>query len=90
MCRFVAKNLAAQGVGRTIIVEAVYTRGEEKPIFLRARTGEGKEISKSILDAYDFRPTAVIERLDLRRPIYKATASYGHFGHAEFPWEKVG
>ena len=44
-------------------------------------------ISQAIQDVFDMRPAAIIERLNLLRPIYRATAAYGHFGHAEFPWE---
>ena len=57
--------------------------------------GTGKysdeEISKAVNEIFDLRPAAIIEKLDLRRPIYKATAAYGHFGRTdiELPWEKT-
>ncbi|MEI7740894.1 MAG: methionine adenosyltransferase domain-containing protein [bacterium] len=89
MCRFAAKNLVAMGAGRTVMIEAIYSRGEEKPVFLRARTGEGKDLTETVKEKFDFRPASILERLDLRRPIYKATACYGHFGRNEFPWEKL-
>jgi len=88
MARFAAKTLCAKGLGRSIMVDVVYARGEERPIYLKARTGEGKDLTNQ-LASFDFRPSAILERLDLRRPIYRATACYGHFGREGFPWEKV-
>lgn len=89
MCRFVAKQCVARGVAKTVLIDATYARGTDVPIFLRARTGEGKDVTAALNGKYDFRPDAVIERLALRAPIYRATASYGHFGSEEFPWEKI-
>ena len=61
-------------------------KNTERPLSIAA-----KELEKMLLASFDFRPAAIIEKLDLRRPIYKKTAAYGHFGRddADFPWEKV-
>ena len=88
-CRYVAKNLVARGVGRAVMVDAVYARGVDAPVSVRARTGEGKEIPKEHLAKFDFRPAAILDRLGLRKPLYKSTACYGHFGRDGFPWEKI-
>ena len=48
-----------------------------------------EEIANIVLKEFDLRPAAIIEKLDLRKPIYKGTASYGHFGKSEFSWEKL-
>ena len=75
---------------------AAYAIGVAKPVSVRVDTfGTGTmpdaELEKMLLASFDFRPAAIIEKLDLRRPIYKKTAAYGHFGRddADFPWEKV-
>jgi S-adenosylmethionine synthetase len=49
----------------------------------------GGVLDEALKKNFDFRPRAIIERLELRRPIYRATAAYGHFGRAGFPWEEV-
>lgn len=89
MCRYAAKNLVALGAGKTVLVDAVYERGAERPVFLRARTGEGKDVTAKLTELFDFRPSAMLETLDLRKPIYKSTACYGHFGREGFPWERI-
>ena len=87
MARFVAKDLVRSGVADNVLVNVGYTGGREEPTFLQAQSGDGKNLS-GLLGVYDFRPSAIIERLDLRRPIYQRTASYGHFGDEQFPWER--
>ena len=56
---------------------------------LRAVSGDGQDISDALKKYFDFRPQAIIERLNLRRPIYRQTAVYGHFGREGFPWEEI-
>jgi len=96
MGRYIAKNIVAAGLADRCEVQVSYAIGVAKPISVFVNTyGTGKlpdaEILKLIDEYFDLRPTAIIQRLDLRRPIYKKTAAYGHFGRddAEFPWEKT-
>jgi S-adenosylmethionine synthetase len=56
---------------------------------LVATNEKGEDISELVRSKFDFRPQAIIERLDLRRPIYSQTAKSGHFGHEEMPWEQL-
>ncbi|TAK05732.1 methionine adenosyltransferase [Patescibacteria group bacterium] len=89
MCRFAAKSLVANGHAKNVLVSVAYAIGRAEPMMLSAKSGDGKDLSAFVRKHFDFRPQAIIERLGLRRPIYRATAAYGHFGRAEFPWEQV-
>jgi len=89
MSRFVAKNIVAKGLAKTALVSVAYAIGKAEPLMIEAYDEKGKDISEYIRKKYDFRPLAIIERLNLRRPIYFETASYGHFGRSEFPWEEI-
>jgi len=92
MARYVAKNLVAAGVADRLQIQVAYAIGTAHPVSL-AVDAFGTEhvdpihIVDAVWDAFDFRPAAIIRHLDLRRPIYKDTAAYGHFGRKEFPWE---
>lgn len=89
MCRFVAKNLVAKGMAKSVLVSVAYAIGKAEPLMLRAVDENGKDLSNYVKRRYDFRPRAIIEKLDLQRPIYQETASYGHFGKPDLPWEKI-
>jgi S-adenosylmethionine synthetase len=89
MARFAAKNIVANGLAKNCLVSVAYAIGRDEPVMLRARSGEGKDLSSYLGKHFDFRPRAIIERLDLRRPIFRKTAAYGHFGRDEFPWEHI-
>lgn len=89
MCRFVAKNIVAKGLAEKVLVSVSYAIGKIEPLMIEAVTETGKDISTYIRDNYDFRPLAIIERLNLRRPIYFETASFGHFGKPDLPWEEI-
>lgn len=89
MCRFAAKNLVANGYARNAFVSAAYAIGRAEPLMLRAVSGDGKDLTEVVKKNFDFRPRAIIERLNLRRPIYRKTAAYGHFGREGFSWEEV-
>lgn len=89
MARFAAKNIVANGLAKDCLVSVAYAIGRAEPLMVHAETSDGKDLSKIVKDKFDFRPRAIIERLDLRRPIYKNTATYGHFGRDGFPWEMV-
>jgi S-adenosylmethionine synthetase len=96
MGRHVAKNLVAAGLARKCEVQVAYAIGVAEPVSIMVDfMGTGK-ISESrakqiVLDVFDLRPAAIIEYLDLLRPIYRTTAAYGHFGRNEegFSWEKT-
>ena len=90
--RFVAKNIVASGVARRCEVQVAYAIGVAKPVGVHVNTfGTGKvdeeKLAKYILDHFDMRPKALIEELDLLKPVYKKTAAYGHFGRKGFTWE---
>ncbi len=89
MCRFVAKNLVAHGLGKHAIVSVAYAIGRAEPLMLHATNDEGRDLTAIVKEKFDFRPSAIIERLNLRRPIYRQTAAYGHFGKPGLPWEDV-
>lgn len=89
MCRFVAKNLVANGYGKKVLVTVAYAIGRADPVMVEAFDEGGKNLTKVVNDNFDFRPAAIIERLGLRRPIFRETAAYGHFGVAGRSWEKV-
>ena len=89
MCRFVAKNLVANGYGKKVLVSVAYAIGRAEPVMVEAFNDNGKNLTDIVTKRYDFRPRAIIERLDLRRPIYQETAAYGHFGVKGRPWEKI-
>ncbi len=89
MARFAAKNLVANGIAKNCLVSVAYAIGKEEPVMLRAVSGEGKDVSDYLKTHFDFRPRAIMERLSLRRPIYRQSAAYGHFGRDEFPWEHI-
>jgi S-adenosylmethionine synthetase len=89
MCRFAAKCLVANGLAKNCMVSVAYAIGQEAPVMLTARSGDGKDLTETLNKYFDFRPLAIIERLKLRRPIYQPTACYGHFGREGFPWEEI-
>ena len=91
MCRFVAKNIVANGYAKECCVSVAYNFGKESPSMLHVVT-DGVS-SSAIIDMvrrkFDFRPRAIIERLDLKKTKYMPTATYGHFTNPDYPWEKV-
>ena len=94
--RWVAKNLVAAGVADKLEIQLAYAIGVSKPVSIEIETfGTGKLDEEKIVDivnkVFDLRPGAIIKSLDLRRPIYKQTAAYGHFGRTdvELPWEQL-
>ena len=94
MARYICKNVVAAGLASECTLEVAYAIGVAKPVSLFVNTkGTGKlpdgKIADIISKEFDLRPASIIKTLDLRRPIYKSTAAYGHFGRPEFPWEKL-
>jgi S-adenosylmethionine synthetase len=94
IARYVAKNIVAAGLAERCEVELAYAIGVPFPVSVMVDTfGTAavpeKNIEKAISTVFDLSPAGIIRDLDLRRPIYQKTASYGHFGREEFPWEKT-
>lgn len=94
--RWVAKNVVAAGLAKRVEVQVAYAIGRAHPVGLYVETfGTGRVSDEVIREAisrvFDLRPGAIVRALDLRRPIYSATAAYGHFGRElpEFTWEKT-
>ncbi len=89
MARFAAKNLVAQGYANKCLVSVSYAIGKAEPLMIEAIDQKGKSLSSIVKKKYDFRPKAIIERLDLKKPIYQKTAVYGHFTKPDLPWEQL-
>jgi S-adenosylmethionine synthetase len=96
MARYVAKNVVAAGLTDRLEIQVSYAIGKASPLSIAVETfGTGHVDDKVIVDLinkhFDFRPAAIINNLNLRRPIYKSSAAYGHFGREDisFPWEKT-
>ncbi|MDD4995342.1 MAG: methionine adenosyltransferase [Patescibacteria group bacterium] len=89
MARFAAKNLVANGFAKNCLVSVAYAIGRAEPVMLAARDGKGRDLTAVLKEKFDFRPKAIIERLDLKRPIYRDTAANGHFGREGLSWEEV-
>lgn len=89
MARFTAKNLVNEGLGKKILVSVSYAIGKAEPLMVSAVNEKGKEVFSKSKKDFDFRPLSIIKNLDLRKPIYKNTAAYGHFGRNGFTWEEV-
>ncbi len=94
--RYVAKNLVAAGLADRIEIQIAYVIAHHEPVsifidsFGTARHGFcDHDLTRIVRDIFDLTPTGIIQRLDLRRPIYRETAAYGHFGRSHFPWERL-
>ena len=96
MARYVAKNIVAAGLAKKCQIELAYAIGVAHPVSVLIDTfGTGtvsdEALSAAVSKVFDLRPTAIIRKLDLRRPIYRQTAAYGHFGRTDvdLPWERT-
>jgi len=94
MARYTCKNIVASGLADICELQVSYAIGVSKPVSIYVDTkGTGKlsddKLTEIVVKEFDFRPAAIIEKLDLRKPIYSATSSYGHFGNSTFNWEKL-
>ena len=94
--RWVAKNVVAAGLAKRCQVQLAYAIGVARPVSVRVDTFGTGTVSDVVLEeavnkVFDLRPAAIIRDLDLRRPIYRQTAAYGHFGRADLdlPWERT-
>lgn len=96
MCRYIVKNIVAAGLAEKCEIQVAYTIGRAQPVSVMVGAfGTGvlpsAELTAIVKKSFDLRPAAIIERLDLLRPIYRKTTNYGHFGRElpELTWEKT-
>ena len=96
MARYIAKNIVAAGLATTCEVQLAYAIGIPEPVSILLHANDTEKVSLDSLDKlvrkhFPLTPRGIIEHLKLRRPIYKLTASYGHFGRSEpsFTWERT-
>lgn len=94
MARYIAKHVVAAGLAERCEVQLAYAIGVPFPVSIMVDTfGTGKvedtAISSAVKEVFDCTPAGIIKTLDLKKPIYQATAAYGHFGRSEFSWEKT-
>jgi S-adenosylmethionine synthetase len=89
-CRLVARRIVEAGIAKKAEVQVAYAIGVAQPVSVKVDTfGTGdEEAAAAFVRSFDFRPAAIIERLDLLRPIYRGTTNYGHFGKPDLPWEQ--
>ena len=91
-CRYVAKQVVASGLATRAEIQVGYAIGMAKPVSVKVETfgtGDERAAAEFVMQAFDFRPRAIIDRFDLLRPIYRSTTNYGHFGRPGLPWEVV-
>jgi S-adenosylmethionine synthetase len=96
MARYIAKNIVAAGLADRLEMQVAYVIGKAHPLSVSVETFDTNKVDNKIIENligkhFDMRPGAIIEALDLRRPIYRQTAAYGHFGRPDLdlPWEKT-
>lgn len=92
--RYIAKNIVAAGLAKRALIELAYAIGKARPVGMRVETfGTGvvpdERLTEAAQKVFDARPRAIIENLNLQRPIYTPTSAYGHFGREGFPWENT-
>lgn len=88
MARFAAKNIVAAGLAKECLVSVAYAIGMVEPLMVEAIDENGNDLGEIVKKNFDFRPLEIISALDLRKPIFQQTATYGHFGKEGLPWEK--
>jgi S-adenosylmethionine synthetase len=89
-CRWIARELVRQGLARRAEIQVSYAIGQARPVSVAVETfgtGDSRQ-AEAFVSGFDFRPGAIIERLQLARPIYRNTTNYGHFGRAGLSWEE--
>jgi S-adenosylmethionine synthetase len=94
MARYAAKNVVAAGLAKKCLIQVAYAIGIAEPVSIMVQTDNTHTIALSEITArvkklFPFKPTQIIQELDLLRPIFAQTAAYGHFGRNQFPWEKT-
>ncbi len=89
-CRYVARQIVRKGLAKRAEIQVAYAIGMARPVSVKVDTfGTGENgAAVEFVRGFDFRPAAIIERLDLLRPIYRRTTNYGHFGKESLTWEQ--
>ncbi|MDE7107131.1 MAG: methionine adenosyltransferase domain-containing protein, partial [Clostridiales bacterium] len=90
--RYVCKNVVAAGLCDKLLLQVGYAIGKARPVSLFVDsygTGDDKKILEVINRVFDFRPAAIADKLGLKKPIYRLTTNYGHFGKPNLPWEQL-
>jgi len=92
--RWAAKNLVAAGLARKLEIQLAYAIGHADPFSIHVETSatenlDPERIEMVVKETFDFRPAAIIEQLELRKPVFAETAAYGHFGRPGFAWERL-
>jgi S-adenosylmethionine synthetase len=93
-CRFLAKNIVAAKLARRCEIKVAYVIGRAEPVSIAFNTFATQKKPDSVIrdfarEILDLNVPTILEKLDLRRPIYRRTASYGHFGNPAYPWERI-
>ena len=91
-CRYVAKQVVASGIAKKAEIQVGYAIGMAKPVSVKVdtfHTGDERAAAEFVMNAFDFRPRAIIDKLNLLRPIYRQSTNYGHFGRLGLPWEAI-
>ena len=91
-CRYVAKQVVANGLAKKAEIQVGYAIGMAKPVSVKVDTfgtGDERAAAEFVMNGFDFRPRAIIDQLNLVRPIYRQSTNYGHFGRPGLPWEAV-
>jgi len=91
-CRFVAKQVVSNGLAKKAEIQVGYAIGMAQPVSVKVDTfgtGDERTAAEFVMNAFDFRPRAIIDKLNLLRPIYRQSTNYGHFGRPGLPWEAV-
>lgn len=94
MARYIAKNIVAAGLADTCEIQLSYAIGRSNPISVKVDTFDTAnvaedELSQAVMDLFPLKPKEMIEYLDLKKPVYSSTATYGHFGNEDYTWEKT-
>ena len=94
MARYIAKNIVAAGLADTCEIQLSYAIGRSNPISVKVETFDTanvaeNELSQAVMDLFPLKPKEMIEYLDLKKPVYSSTATYGHFGNEDYTWEKT-
>lgn len=89
MARYVAKNLVANGFGKECLVSVAYAIGMAEPLMIEAINEKDEDLAQVAKRNFNFQPKGIIKKLGLDKPIFRQTATYGHFGKSNLPWEKI-
>ena len=94
MARYIAKNVVANGYAKKCEIQFSYAIGVAKPVSIYVdtfgtNTIPEEEIIEKINEKFDLTPTGIVNTLNLRKPIYRKTTNYGHFGKKDLPWEQI-